>query len=223
MTLSIIEPLILTIQLAAITTIVLLLIGTPIAWWLANTRTKIKPVVEAIVALPIVLPPTVMGFYLLIFLGPQGALGSFWVSITGEALTFSFLGLVIASVIYSFPFVVQPLQSGFENVGHGLMEAAHTLGAKPLDAFFSVAMPMAKRAYLTAFILGFAHTLGEFGVVLMIGGNIPGETRLISIAIYDHVESLEYAEAHTLSIILMVFAFVSMLAMYLFNYKKGER
>ena len=223
MTLSVIEPLILTIQLAAITTIVLLLIGTPIAWWLANTRRKIKPVVEAVVALPIVLPPTVMGFYLLIFLGPQGALGSFWVSVTGEALTFSFLGLVIASVIYSFPFVVQPLQSGFENVGNGLMEAAHTLGAKPMDAFFSVAMPMAKRAYLTAFILGFAHTLGEFGVVLMIGGNIPGETRLISIAIYDHVESLEYAEAHTLSIILMVFAFVSMLAMYMFNYKKGER
>jgi len=223
MTLSVIEPLILTIQLAAITTIVLLLIGTPIAWWLANTRRKIKPVVEAVVALPIVLPPTVMGFYLLIFLGPQGTLGSFWVNVTGEALTFSFLGLVIASVIYSFPFVVQPLQSGFENVGQDLMEAAHTLGAKPMDAFFSVAMPIAKRAYLTAFILGFAHTLGEFGVVLMIGGNIPGETRLISIAIYDHVESLEYAEAHTLSIILMVFAFVSMLAMYMFNYKKGER
>jgi len=223
MTLALIEPLILTIQLAAIATIVLLLIGTPIAWWLANTQMKIKPVVEAVVALPIVLPPTVMGFYLLIFLGPQGALGSFWVEITGEALTFSFLGLVIASVIYSFPFVVQPLQTGFENVGHGLMEAAHTLGAKPLDAFFSVAMPMAKRAYLTAFILGFAHTLGEFGVVLMIGGNIPGETRLISIAIYDHVESLEYAEAHKLSIILIVFAFVSMLAMYLFNYKKSER
>lgn len=221
--LSFLGPLFLTIQLALITTVILMLIGTPIAWWLATTRLKIKPLVEAIVALPIVLPPTVMGFYLLIFLGPQGALGSLWVDITGEALTFSFLGLVIASVIYSFPFVVQPLQSGFENVGHGLMEAAHTLGAKPVDAFLSVAMPMAKRAYLTAFILGFAHTLGEFGVVLMIGGNIPGETRLISIAIYDHVESLEYKEAHVLSIILMVFAFVSMLSMYMFNYRKGHR
>lgn len=223
MSYSFLDPLILTIQLAAVTMVLLLLIGTPVAWWLANTHWRIKPVIEAVVALPIVLPPTVMGFYLLIFLGPQGWLGSFWVQLTGDALSFSFLGLVIASVIYSFPFVVQPLQSGFENVGHTLMEAAHTLGAQPLDAFFSIAVPMAKRAYLTAFILGFAHTLGEFGVVLMIGGNIPGETRVISIAIYDHVESLEYKEAHILSIILIAFAFVSMLVMYLFNYKKGKR
>jgi len=221
--LSYLGPLFLTIKLAMITTIILIVIGTPIAWWLANTRIKIKPVIEALVALPIVLPPTVMGFYLLIFLGPNGGLGSFWVELTGQPLTFSFLGLVIASVIYSFPFVVQPLQGAFETVGNDLMEAAHTLGAKPLDAFFSIAVPMAKRGYLTAFILGFAHTLGEFGVVLMIGGNIPGETRLISIAIYDHVESLEYTEAHVLSLILIGFAFVSMLMMFLYNYKNGKQ
>lgn len=222
MMLSYLGPLFLTIKLATITTVILVLIGTPVAWWLANTRMKIKPVAEAVVALPIVLPPTVMGFYLLIFLSPQGGLGSFWVELTGQALTFSFTGLVIASVIYSFPFVVQPLQSAFETVGKDLMEAAHTLGAKPLDAFFSIAVPMAKRGYLTGFILGFAHTLGEFGVVLMIGGNIPGETRLISIAIYDHVESLEYKEAHVLSIILISFAFISMLLMYFLNYKKAR-
>lgn len=216
-------PLFLTIKLAVITTVILIVLGTPIAWWLATTRMKIKPLVEALVALPIVLPPTVIGFYLLILLSPQGVLGSFWVELTGHALTFSFLGLVIASVIYSFPFVVQPLQGAFETVGKDLMEAAHTLGAKPMDAFFSVAVPMAKRGYLTAAVLGFAHTLGEFGVVLMIGGNIPGETRLISIAIYDHVESLEYAEAHVLSFILISFAFVSMLMMYVLNYKSRKQ
>lgn len=222
MTLPDLGPLLLTVKLAVITTTILLLIGTPIAWWLATTRLKIKPVIEALIALPIVLPPTVIGFYLLIFFSPQGTLGGFWVDITGHALTFSFIGLVIASVIYSLPFVVQPLQSAFESVGNDLMEAAHTLGAKPLDAFFSVAMPMAKRGYLTALVLGFAHTLGEFGVVLMIGGNIPGETRLISIAIYDHVESLEYSEAHVLSLILLVFAFVSMLMMYILNHKSRK-
>lgn len=216
-------PLFLTVKLAFISTVILIVIGTPVAWWLATTRLKIKPVIEAMVALPIVLPPTVIGFYLLILLSPQGALGSMWVELTGHALTFSFFGLVIASVIYSFPFVVQPLQAAFENVGNDLMEAAHTLGAKPMDAFFSVAVPMAKRGYLTACVLGFAHTLGEFGVVLMIGGNIPGETRLISIAIYDHVESLEYAEAHVLSLILLTFAFTSMLAMYILNYKNRPR
>jgi len=212
-------PLWLTIKLAVITTCLLLLIGTPIAWWLATTRMKVKPLVEALVALPIVLPPTVMGFYLLILLSPQGTLGSFWVDVTGHALTFNFIGLVVASVLYSFPFVVQPLQSAFESVGRDLMEAAHTLGAKPVDAFFSVAVPMAKRGYLTAIVLGFSHTLGEFGVVLMIGGNIPGETRLISIAIYDHVESLEYSQAHTLSLILLSFAFTSMLMMYIINHR----
>lgn len=221
--LAYLEPLFLTIKLATITTLILILIGTPVAWWLSNTKSKIKPVVEALVALPIVLPPTVMGFYLLIFLGPQGGVGSFWLELTGQSLTFTFFGLVVASIVYSFPFVVQPLQSSFERVEHDLMEAAHTLGAKPLDAFFSVAVPMAKRGYLTAFILGFAHTLGEFGVVLMIGGNIPGETRLISIAIYDHVENLEYAEAHILSFILIGFAFVAMLLMYVLNYKSRTK
>ncbi len=216
-------PLLLTVKLAAITTLILLIIGTPVAWWLSTTRLRIKPLIETIVALPIVLPPTVMGFYLLILLSPQSAIGSWWFELTGETLTFNFTGLVIASVIYSFPFVVQPLQSAFESVGHDLMEAAHTLGAKPLDAFFSVAMPLAKRGFLTATVLGFAHTLGEFGVVLMVGGNIPEETRVISIAIYDHVEMLEYGKAHTLSAILLGFAFLSMLLMYIVNHKQAYR
>ena len=216
-------PLLLTVKLAGITTLILLIIGTPIAWWLANTRLKAKPLIETIVALPIVLPPTVMGFYLLILLSPQGVIGGWWLELTGETLTFTFLGLVIASVLYSFPFVIQPLQSAFESVGHDLMEAAHTLGAKPLDAFFSVAVPLAKRGFLTAAVLGFAHTLGEFGVVLMVGGNIPGETRVISIAIYDHVEMLEYSEAHILSAILLGFAFLAMLLMYTVNHKQGHR
>ena len=216
-------PLLLTIKLATITTVILLIIGTPVAWWLSTTRLKIKPLIETIVALPIVLPPTVMGFYLLILLSPQSAIGGWWLDITGETLTFNFIGLVIASVLYSFPFVVQPLQSTFESVGRDLMEAAHTLGAKPLDAFFSVAMPLAKRGFLTATVLGFAHTLGEFGVVLMVGGNIPEETRVISIAIYDHVEMLEYGKAHTLSAILLGFAFLSMLLMYTINHKQASQ
>ena len=216
-------PLFLTIKLAAITTLILLIIGTPIAWWLSTTRLKIKPLIETIVALPIVLPPTVMGFYLLILLSPQSTIGNWWFELTGETLTFNFIGLVIASVLYSFPFVVQPLQSAFENVGRDLMEAAHTLGAKPLDAFFSIAMPLAKRGFLTATVLGFAHTLGEFGVVLMVGGNIPDETRVISIAIYDHVEMLEYGKAHTLSAILLGFAFITMLLMYTVNNKQANQ
>lgn len=216
-------PLLLTFKLATITTIILLIIGTPVAWWLSTTRLKIKPLIETIVALPIVLPPTVMGFYLLILLSPQSSVGSWWFELTGETLTFNFIGLVIASVIYSFPFVVQPLQSAFENVGHDLMETAYTLGAKPLDAFFSIAVPLAKRGFLTATVLGFSHTLGEFGVVLMIGGNIPDETRVISIAIYDHVEMLEYGKAHTLSAILLGFAFLSMLFMYTINHKQAKK
>ena len=221
--LSYLGPLFLTIKLATLTTVILIVIGTPVAWWLAKTQAKVKPLLEALIALPIVLPPTVIGFYLLIIMSPQGMLGGWWVELTGHALTFSFFGLVVASVIYSFPFVVQPLQSAFETVGHDLMEAAHTLGAKPKDAFFSIAVPMAKRGYLTAGVLGFAHTLGEFGVVLMIGGNIPGETRLISIAIYDHVESLEYYQAHVLSAILLGFAFIAMLTMYVLNHKSRKQ
>ena len=216
-------PLFLTVKLAAITTLILLIIGTPIAWWLSTTRLKIKPLIETIVALPIVLPPTVMGFYLLILLSPQSTIGNWWLELTGETLTFNFSGLVIASVLYSFPFVVQPLQSAFENVGRDLMEAAHTLGAKPLDAFFSIAMPLAKRGFLTATVLGFAHTLGEFGVVLMVGGNIPEETRVISIAIYDHVEMLEYGKAHMLSAILLGFAFIAMLLMYTVNHQQANK
>lgn len=216
-------PLWLTVQLATVTTFILIIIGTPIAWWLANTRFRAKPVIEAIVAMPIVLPPTVMGFYMLILLGPNGAIGSWWVALTGETLSFTFFGLVIASVVYSLPFVVQPLQNAFESVGHDLMEAANTLGAKPLDAFFSVAAPLARRGFLSASVLGFAHTLGEFGVVLMVGGNIPGETRVISIAIYDHVEMLEYGQAHILSAILIGFAFVAMLALYTMNRNRDKQ
>jgi molybdate transport system permease protein len=216
-------PLLLTAKLAGLTTLILLLTGTPIAWWLANSKTKIKPFVEAIVALPIVLPPTVLGFYLLLILSPQSSLGGWWFELTGQALTFSFSGLVIASVIYSFPFVVQPIQNAFETVGRDMMETAYTLGAKPLDAFFTVAVPMAKRGFLTGGVLGFAHTLGEFGVVLMVGGNIPGETRVVSIAIYDHVETLEYGQAHELSAILLVFAFTIMLMMYVINHRLKVR
>ena len=210
-------PLWLSVKLAAITTLILLIVGTAIAWWLANTRSRAKPVVQSLVALPIVLPPTVMGFYLLILLGPYGAIGGWWVELTGSALTFSFLGLVIASCFYSLPFAVQPLQSAFESLGRKEVEAAHTLGASPIDAFFSIVVPLSAPGFLTAIVLSFAHTLGEFGVVLMVGGNIPGETRLISIAIFDHVESMNYAAAHALSLTLLGFAFSVLLAMYWLN------
>jgi molybdate transport system permease protein len=214
---SLLDPLWLSVQLAAITTVLLIVIGTPIAWWLAQSTSRWKPVVQTAVAMPIVLPPTVMGFYLLIVLGPAGAIGRWWVELTGSALTFSFAGLVIASCIYSLPFAVQPLATAFESLGRRNLEAAWTLGASRLDAFFSVALPLSLRGYLGAAVLSFAHTLGEFGVVLMVGGNIPGETRVISIAIYDEVESLDYASAHQLSGILLVFAFAALLTMYLVN------
>lgn len=211
------QPLVLSIQLAGITTIVLIVVATPIAWWLSQTRSSWKPLVQTTVALPIVLPPTVLGFYLLIVLGPAGPLGSWWVELTGSALTFSFTGLVIASCIYSLPFAVQPLTSAFETLGKQKLEAAWTLGASRMDAFFSVAVPLSIRGYLAAVVLSFAHTLGEFGVVLMVGGNIPGETRVVSIAIYDQVESLNYASAHQLSAVLLVVAFVALLSMFLVN------
>lgn len=210
-------PLWLTVRLGLVTVLILLALGTPLAWWLARSRSRGKAAIEAIVAMPIVLPPTVVGFYLLILLGPNGALGRPWVTLTGETLTFSFAGLVIASVIYSLPFVVQPLQNAFESLGRRYLEAAATLGAKPLDAFATVVLPLSARGYLTAGVMGFAHTLGEFGVVLMVGGSIPGSTRVISIAIYDHVEALEYGIAHRLSLILLLFAFASMLTLYLVN------
>ena len=216
-------PLWLTLELAAITTLLLMLIATPLAWWLANTRSSAKSAAQAIVALPIVLPPTVMGFYLLILLGPAGGIGRWWVEITGEALTFSFLGLVIASCVYSLPFAVQPLQAAFESLGRREIEAARTLGATPIDAFLSVAAPMSRHGFVNAIVLSFAHTLGEFGVVLMVGGNIPGETRVISIAIYDQVESLDYAAAHATSALLLAIAFVMLLAMYVLNQRLIRR
>lgn len=210
-------PLWLSLQLAGVSTLLLLLLATPLAWWLANTRWRGRAIIEAIVALPLVLPPTVLGFYLLLMLGPHGALGGPWLQLTDSTLAFSFSGLVIASVLYSLPFVVQPLQNAFEGLDRRSLEAAWCLRASPLDAFFSVALPLAMRGYLTAAVLGFTHTLGEFGVVLMVGGNIPGETRVISIAIYDHVETLDYASAHWLASILLIFTFIVLLVVYTLN------
>ncbi len=207
----------LTIKLAAIVTLILLLVGTPIAWWLARTRSWWKGPVGAVVALPIVLPPTVLGFYLLLVMGPNGAVGQFtqWAGI--GLLPFTFWGLVIASVFYSLPFVVQPIQNAFEALGDRPLEAAATLGARPIDAFFSVAVPLAKPGFLTASVLGFAHTVGEFGVVLMIGGNIPDKTRVVSVQIYDHVEALEYTQAHWLAGGMVIFSFLVLLALYTLN------
>jgi molybdate transport system permease protein len=211
------SPVWISLKLAGTTVIVLMLLGTPLAWWLAFTRSRLRSIVEALVALPLVLPPTVLGFYLLIVLGPAGPIGRFWVEVTGTTLTFSFTGLVIASVIYSLPFAVQPLQTAFEGVGRGPLEAAATLGASPLQAFARIASPLALRGYVSAIVLGFAHTLGEFGVVLMVGGNIPGVTKVISIAIYEQVETLTYTQAHYLSAGLLVFSFIVLLGVYTFN------
>lgn len=213
----------LSIQLALVTTAVLVVIGTPIAWWLSQTKLRFKPAVQAVVAMPIVLPPTVLGFYLLILLGPDGAVGSWWVQLTGSALTFSFTGLVIASCIYSLPFAVQPMQNAFESLPRQQLERAWTLGASRLDAFFSIAVPLSMRGFVSGIVLSFAHTLGEFGVVLMVGGNIPGETRVVSIAIYDHVESLNYAAAHQMSLLLIGFAFVVLAGMFVINRRWSER
>lgn len=214
---------VLTIQLAAVSTLILFLIGTPLAWWLAHTRRPAKPVFEAITAMPLVLPPTVLGFYLLILMSPDSVVGGFWVSMTGHSLTFSFAGLVVASVIYSLPFMVQPLQSAFETMGSKPLQAAASLGASPWDSFISVALPMCLRGFLTAGVLTFAHTVGEFGVVLMVGGNIPEQTRVISIAIYENVETLNYAQAHTLSVGLLIFSFVVLLSVYATNRKFAVR
>lgn len=210
-------PLWLTLQLALLTSVLLLIVGTPLAWWLAHARSRWKVVIESVVALPLVLPPTVLGFYLLVLLGPNGAMGGPWLRLTGTTLTFSFAGLVVASVLYSLPFAVQPLQMGFESVGRAPLEAAFTLRASPLDAFFTVASPMALRGYLTAAVLSFAHTLGEFGVVLMVGGNIAGRTRVVSIAVYEHVETLNYEAAHALSALLLIVSFAVLLVVYAMN------
>jgi molybdate transport system permease protein len=206
-----------TIKLASITSLILLLLGTPLAWWLAHTRSAFKPVIDAIVTLPLILPPTVLGFYLLIALGPKGPIGRLVEFTGGQPLAFTFSGLVIGSVIYSFPFVVRPLQDAFANIGNRPLEVAATLRARPIDIFFTVVLPLARPGYITAVVLGFAHTLGEFGVVLMIGGNIPGATQVLSISIYDHVEVLEYGQAHMLSGVLLVLSFVLLLSVYALN------
>ncbi|AWP73675.1 molybdate ABC transporter permease subunit [Bordetella bronchiseptica] len=204
----------LTIELASLTTLLLLVIGTPIAWWLARTRSRLKGPVGAIVALPLVLPPTVIGFYLLVAMGPNGYVGQLTQSLGLGTLPFTFAGLVVGSVFYSMPFVVQPLHNAFEAIGRRPLEAAATLRAGPWDRFVSVALPLARPGFVTAGILGFAHTVGEFGVVLMIGGNIPGKTRVVSVQIFDHVEALEYAQAHWLAGGMVVFSFIILLLLY---------
>lgn len=212
----------LTLQLAALTTVILLLIATPLAWWLARTRSVWKGAISAVVALPIVLPPTVLGFYLLLAMGQNGPIGKLTDAMGIGLLPFSFAGIVIASVFYSMPFVVQPLQNAFEAIGEAPLEAAATLRASPLDRFFTIVLPLAKPGYLSATVLGFAHTMGEFGVVLMIGGNIPDKTRVISVQIYDHVEALEYSNAHWLSGGMLLFAFLVLLTLYSFNRSGGR-
>lgn len=207
----------LTIKLASLVTLLLLIIGTPIAWWLVRSRVWWKGLVASVVALPLVLPPSVLGFYLLLAMGPQGPLGKLTQAIGLGSLPFTFWGLVLASVLYSLPFMVQPLHTAFEAVGERPLEVAATLRASPLDTFFSVVVPMSLPGFLTAAMLTFAHTVGEFGVVLMIGGNVPGQTRVASVQIYDHVEALEYSQAHTLAAVMLVFSFVVLLALHMWR------
>jgi molybdate transport system permease protein len=216
-------PVWLTLKLASLTTVLLLIVGTPIAWWLARTRSWLKQPIGAVVALPLVLPPTVIGFYLLLFLGPNGPAGQFTQALGLGTLPFTFAGLVFASVLYSLPFVVQPLQNAFELTGTRPLEVAATLRASPWDRFLTVAVPLARPGFLTAAVLGFAHTVGEFGVVLMIGGNIPGETKVLSVAIYDYVETLEYGKAHLLAGGMLLFSFVVLTTLYLANKRLEAR
>ncbi|MES2236241.1 MAG: molybdate ABC transporter permease subunit [Rugosibacter sp.] len=208
------EALWLTARLAACVTLILLVLGTPIAWWLARSEGWWKGPTTAVVALPLVLPPSVLGFYLLLAMGPQGVVGQFTQALGITALPFTFWGLVVASVCYSLPFMVQPLQAAFESLGERPLEVAATLRASPLDAFFSVAVPLARPGFITAMVLTFAHTVGEFGVVLMIGGNLPGVTRVASVQIYDHVEALDYLQAHRLAAVMLLFSFFVLLALY---------
>lgn len=208
------EPAWLTLKLAGLTTLLLLVVGTPIAWWLARTNHWLRQPIAAVVALPLVLPPTVLGFYLLLIMGPEGVVGQLTEKLGIGLLPFTFEGLVVASMLYSLPFTVQPLQNAFESVHVGFLEAAATLRASPLDRFFSVVVPMARNGFLTAGVLTFAHTIGEFGVVLMIGGNIPGETKVLSVAIYDHVEALEYTQAHWMAASMVAFSFVVLVSLY---------
>jgi molybdate transport system permease protein len=207
-----------TLKMAGLTTIVLLIIGTPLAWYLAKMQSRFKVVIEAFVALPLVLPPTVLGFYLLIAFSPQYLPGQLWQQTTGQQLAFSFSAIVIGSVLYSLPFVVQPLQKAFEQLGDNLIEAGAMLGAGPIDRFFTIVMPLTKASFITAASLGFAHTVGEFGVILMIGGNIPGETRVLSIALFDHVEAFNYAKAHVLAGSLLLASMVLLSLIYLLNH-----
>ena len=211
------SAIIVTIKLAIVSTSILILIGTPLAWWLSQTKFKFKAVFEAIIALPLILPPTVLGFYLLITLGSNGPIGKLLESFGGSSIAFTFTGLVVGSVIYSMPFVVQPLQNSFSSVGIKPLEVAATLGSSKIDRFFSVAVPLSRSGFITAAVLGFAHTVGEFGVVLMIGGNIPGETGVVSIAIYDHVEAMEYGQAHWLAGGLLATSFLMLLFVYIIN------
>ncbi len=213
----------LTLELAAVTTVLLLVLATPLAWWLSQTRSRWRAPVSALVTLPLVLPPTVLGFYLLVLLGPQGWVGQLTQALGWGVLSFSFTGLVIGSILFSLPFAVQPLQHAFEAMGRRPMEVAATLRASPLDAFWSVALPMARPGMVTAAILSFAHTVGEFGVVLMLGGNIPGQTRVVSIQIYGHVEALEYTQAHWLSAGMVLFSFAVLLALALMRRRAGGR
>lgn len=216
------SPLLLTLKLATLTTIVLLLVGTPIAWWLARSNARWKEAIAALVAMPLVLPPTVLGFYLLLLLGPNGP-GGWLAGLRGaRTLAFTFEGLVVASVLYSLPFVVQPIRNAFEAMGDRPLEAAATLRASPWDAFWSVAVPLARPGFMTAAVLGFAHTVGEFGVVLMIGGNIPGQTRVLSVAIYDFVETQRWTEAHILAGGMVAFSFLVILAMFLIDKRIGR-
>jgi len=208
------DAILLTLELASLTTVLLLIIGTPIALWLARTDSWLKRPVGAVVALPLVLPPTVLGFYLLVSMGPNGFFGQLTQSLGLGTFTFTFTGLVIGSIFYSLPFVVQPLQNAFEAIGRGPLEAAATLRANPWDAFFSVVLPLARPGFITAAILSFAHTIGEFGVVLMIGGNIPGKTQVVSVQIYNHVETMNYAQAHWLAGGMVAFSFIILLALY---------
>ncbi|MCP5407812.1 MAG: molybdate ABC transporter permease subunit [Chromatiaceae bacterium] len=212
-----------TLKLASVTTLILMLFGTPFAWWLARTRWRFKFLLEALVALPLVLPPTVLGFYLLVALGPHGPIGGLLEALGGYSLAFTFTGLVVGSVFYSLPFVIQPLQNAFSAIEERTLEAASTLRATALDRFFSVVLPMTRSGVITAATLGFAHTIGEFGVVLMIGGSIPGETQVLSIAIYDHVESLEYTQAHWLSAALLIFSFLVLFLVYRMNQRQCEQ
>ncbi|MCY4542380.1 MAG: molybdate ABC transporter permease subunit [Rhodobacteraceae bacterium] len=207
----------LTLRLASLSTAILMVLATPLAYWLATTKAGIKPIVEAVTALPLILPPTVLGFYLLILFSPSSAFGSLWVQVTGQTLSFSFTGILLASVVHSFPFAVQPMQTAFENNGRRPAEVAQSLGASPFDAFITVTVPMARRGFLTAAVLGFAHSVGEFGVILLVGGNIPGRTRVISIDIYTHVETLDYASAHFLSMLTLCFAMLVLSLVFIVN------